>query len=171
MPARRSITIRKPSVVGPPPTPARAAKSEEDQAPRRRSQTNSPDALRALAEEVVALYNRSDTTSIGNVASELKVTRARIAKALASVGLNTPGKGRRAAGFKLVIPTGEELEAQRAQERIIEVSPELLAEAGVPVTLSVTLSQIVSVNRAAVIDLLVAGMDERVQAAVRALLY
>lgn len=65
---------------------------------------------------------------------------------------------------------GLEMEARRAQERIEEASPELLAGACVPVTLSVTLGQIVAANRHQVIDLLVAGLDERVQAAARALL-
>lgn len=168
MPSTHS-TARKPS--------RRVATSEaqpaaEPEAPTKmqRPLLDTPEALRALAERVVELYNRDDATSIGQVAEELGETRTRISRALASVGLSTPGKGRRASGFRLHIPSQADLERQRAQERILETSPEVLATMGAPVTLSITLGQLVEANRAQVIDVLVAGLDGKVAEAVRVLL-
>ena len=170
MPTRtRPATARKSSRrVGPPE--ARPATEPEAPAKMQRPPLDTPEALRSLAEKVVGIYNRDDATSIGQVAAELGETRTRISRALASVGLSTPGKGRRATGFRLHIPSEADLERQRAQERIVETSPEVLATMGTPVTLSITLGQLVEANRAQVIDVLVAGLDERAQAAVRALL-
>lgn len=149
---------------------AQPATEPEAPAQRQRAPLDTHEALRALAERVVQIYNRDDTTSIGQVAEELYETRTRISRALASVGLVTPGKGRRATGFRLHIPSQADLERQRAQERILETSPEVLATMGAPVTLSITLGQLVEANRAQVIDILVAGLDGRVAEAVRMLL-
>ena len=170
MPTRtRPATARKPSrrVATPPVHPTT---DPEVRAKIQRPPLDSPEALRGLAERVVELYNRDDRTSIGQVAEELGETRTRIAHALASVGLVTPGKGRRASGFRLMIPTQADLEQKRAQERILETSPEVLAEMGAPVTLSITLGQLVEANRTKVIDILVAGLDGRMAEAVRMLL-
>ncbi len=172
----RSVTARKPAHrVGPlEAEPANEPETQpaEPEAPAKiqRPPLDSPEALRGLAERVVELYNRDDRTSIGQVAEELGETRTRIAHALASVGLVTPGKGRRASGFRLMIPTQADLEQKRAQERILETSPEVLAEMGAPVTLSITLGQLVEANRTKVIDILVAGLDGRMAEAVRMLL-
>ncbi len=168
MPSTRPTARRSQRRVATPP--GHPATDPEVRAKIQRPPLDTPEALRALAESVVELYNRDDTTSIGQVAAELGETRTRISRALAGVGLSTPGKGRRATGFRLIIPTQAEMEQKRAQERALEVSPEVLAEMGAPVTFTVTLGQLVTSNRDRVIDVLVAGLDERAQAAVRALL-
>ena len=168
MPSTRPTARRSQRRVATPE--AQPAAEPEAPAKTQRPPLDSPEALRALAENVVELYNRDDTTSIGQVADELGETRARIAHALANVGLATPGKGRRATGFRLHIPSQDEIEERRAQERILETSPEVLATMGAPVTFNVTLGQLVAANRAQVIDILVAGLDGRMAEAVRMLL-
>ena len=177
MPTRsRSVTARKPAhrVVSLEAEPANETEIQpadpEVRAKIQRPPLDSSEALRALAERVVRIYNRDDRTSIGQVAEELGETRTRISRALASVGLTTPGKGRRATGFRLHIPSQDEIEERRAQERILEASPEVLATMGAPVTFSITLGQLVTANRAQVIDILVAGLDGRMAEAVRMLL-
>ena len=170
MPSTRPTARRPAHRVGPPEAEAQLAAQPEAPAKIQRPPLDSPEALRGLAERVVELYNRDDQTSIGQVAEELGETRTRISRALASVGLATPGKGRRAAGFRLHIPTQTEIEEKRAQERILETSPEVLATMGTPVTFSITLGQLVEANRTKVIDILVAGLDGRVAEAVRMLL-
>ncbi len=168
MPSTRSTATKPSRRVATPE--AQPAAEPEAPAQRQRPPLDTPEALRSLAEKVVGIYNRDDKTSIGQVAEELGETRTRIARALASVGLATPGKGRRAAGFRLMIPTQADLEHKRAQDRILEASPEVLAAMGAPVTFNVTLGQLVTANRAQVIDVLVAGLDGKVAEAVRMLL-